>query len=221
MLNSIAIVTDGNRRFSKKQGIGLKDAYIKGFDKAEEVFDWCMEIPSIDTATVYALSTENLKRNFVELKVLFSLYTEYFKKLADNQKIHDRQVRVRIIGERDQIQDKALLDAINYLEESTKNYDKKKLNIALAYGGRAELVHAIKNIDGEVTEEAIQKNLYEPQDVDLVIRTGGTQRLSNFLTWQTAYAELFFTDKLWPELDKETFNEAIKFYEDTKRNFGK
>ena len=221
MLKSIAIVTDGNRRYAAKSGISLKDAYTTGFDKAEEVFDWCLEIPELNTATVYALSTENLNRNFAELEVLYRLYVDYFKKLAENPKIYDSGVKVRVICERHLLKNQALLNAIAALEEKTSNNDKRKLNIALAYGGRAELIQAVNSIQGTVTEQALQEKLYEQQDVDLVIRTGGTQRLSNFLTWQTAYSEFFFTDKLWPELDRQTFDKAIDFYESTRRNFGK
>ncbi len=223
MLNSIGIIPDGNRRYSKKTGISLYEAYVKGFQKAEEVFKWCLKIPSLKTATIYALSTENLKRKREELGVLIELYDEYFRKLADHELIHSNKVRVRIVGERNFIPAR-LMRAIELLEGKTKHYTDKVLNIALGYGGRMELFNAFKKAfqqNPNPSLEMISANLYVPQDTDLIIRTGANQRLSNFLLWQAAYSELYFTEKLWPEFDKQEFDKAIEFYNNTQRNFGK
>jgi len=223
MLKSIGIIPDGNRRYSKKAGIELYEAYVKGFEKAEEVFKWCLRIPSLKTATIYALSTENLRRKKEELEVLTELYDKYFRRLADHKLIHENKVRVKIVGERELIPER-LMKAIRFLEEKTKGYTEKILSIALGYGGRMELFNAFKKTfqqNPNPSVEAVSANLYVPQDTDLIIRTGANQRLSNFLLWQAAYSELYFTKKLWPEFDKQEFDKAIEFYNSTQRNFGR
>jgi tritrans,polycis-undecaprenyl-diphosphate synthase [geranylgeranyl-diphosphate specific] len=224
MLKSIAITPDGNRRYAEKEDLELIEAYTMGFNKAEEVFDWCLGTEGLKTATIYALSTENLIRNRDELTVLFKLYDHYFRKLAEHPKIHDNRVHVRIIGQAEQLD--GLGPAIRELESATAEYDNYNLNIALAYGGRSEILNAIRRAGeaGELAtldEATMSKYLYQPQDINLMIRTGGRHRLSNFLTWQSAYTELYFTDKLWPEFSREDFDAAIEFYNQTKRNFGR
>lgn len=225
MLKHIGIIPDGNRRFSKKKNISLIEAYRAGFEKAEEVFDWVLEIPTIKRTTIYALSTENLDRNNEELRILSKLYDHYFRKLSEDKKIHRNEVKVRIIGRYDKL--KGLDEAIGVLQNATSDYEKYVLNIALAYGGRAEIVDAVKRAyeqgvnPTQLTESSFSQYLYEPNDIDLLIRTSGTQRTSNFLPWQSAYTELCFIEKFWPELTKLDFERAIEFYNNAKRNFGK
>lgn len=225
MLKHLGIIPDGNRRFSEKNGIGLEKAYIAGFEKAEEVFDWVLEIPTIKRATIYALSTENFERTSEELAVLTQLYDLYFRKLAKDKKIHGNEVKVRIIGRINTLN--GLSDAVKELHEATEDYDKYVLNIALGYGGRSEIFDAVKKIHeqgidfNKLDEKTFSKYLYEPNDVDLLIRTGDRHRISNFLTWQTAYTEFYFSDLLWPEFDRKEFNKALDFYKSTQRNFGK
>jgi len=224
MLQSLAITPDGNRRYAKKHGLSLEESYRKGFEKAEEVFDWCLEVPTLKNATMYALSSENFKRNKEELEILYSLFDYYFKQLAKNRKVHDNEVRVRIIGRTEDLE--PIRDAIDELHAATEDHNRYTLNIALGYGGRAEIIDAIKKaannggIDS-LTEDNFSQYLYQPNDIDLMIRTGASHRLSNFLIWQASYAELYFLDKLWPEFEKEDFQQAIDFYNQTKRNFGK
>jgi len=224
MLQSLAITPDGNRRFARKHNLTLEEAYRKGFEKAEEVFDWCLEIPTLKSSTIYALSTENLHRNKEELETLYFLYDYYFRELAKSRKIHGNEVKVRIIGRLEELA--PIQNAIDELHRATESYDKYTLNIALGYGGRAEIIDAIKRAanNGEIdnlTEDNFSNFLYAPSDIDLMIRTGATHRLSNFLIWQASYAELYFLDKLWPEFEKEDFERAVHFYNETKRNFGK
>jgi undecaprenyl diphosphate synthase len=224
MLQSIGIIPDGNRRYARKAGLSLEEAYCKGFDKAEEVFDWCLEVPGLRSATVYALSTENLDRCGAELQILTALYDSYFRKLTKSAKIHSNEVRVRVIGRLNQLD--GLNETIDGLHSATAGYGKYDLNIAIAYGGRAEIIDAIQKayIAGKVsmlTEESLSRYLYQPQDIDLLIRTGDSRRLSNFMTWQTIYSELYFSDKLWPEFSRDDFNAAVEFYGAAKRNFGK
>jgi undecaprenyl diphosphate synthase len=224
MLQSIAITPDGNRRYAKKYGLTLEEAYRKGFQKTEEVFDWCLEIPTLKTATIYALSTENMKRNEEELDTLYFLYDYYFRELAKNKKIHDNEVKVRIIGREGVLE--PISSAVKHLQSATEDYEKYTLNIALGYGGRAEIIDGMKKaannggIDS-VTEDNFSKYLYQPADIDLMIRTGANHRLSNFLIWQSSYAELYFVNKLWPEFNKEDFSKAVAFYNDANKNFGK
>ncbi len=222
MLQAIAFIPDGNRRYAEKYNLDLLSAYHLGFNKAERVFDWCLKLPDLKTSTIYALSTENLNRKNYELKVLQKLFDKYFRDLSKHPKIHDNEVKVKIIGKKEDLPD--LKESISLLENNTKDYKKFELNIALGYGGRDELIKAFKEVEksGEpITEENIQKHLYMNKDIDLLIRTGSNQRLSNFLTWQTTYSELYFTPKLWGEYDKKEFNKSIEFYEATQRNFGK
>ena len=225
MLKHLGIIPDGNRRFSIKEGIDLIEAYKAGFDKAEEVFDWILEVPTLQRVTIYALSTENIFRKPEELAVLTSLYDYYFRKLSKDKKIHGNEVKVRVIGKHSQLN--GIEEAVDVLEEATQSYDKYTLNIALEYGGRAEIFDAVKRIYEQkldvntLNENDFSSFLYEPKDIDLLIRTGGKQRLSNFLPWQTAYSEFYFTDVLWPEFNREEFDKALNFYNNTKRNFGK
>ncbi len=224
MLQSLAITPDGNRRYAKKYGLTLEESYRKGFEKAEEVFDWCLEVPDLKSATIYALSTENVRRNKNELETLFFLYDYYFKKLARNKKIHNNRVRVRVVGRETELE--PIKESIIELQNATKDYDGYTLNIALCYGGRAEIIDAVKKAARQgginsLTEDNFSQYLYQPDDIDLMIRTGASHRLSNFLLWQTSYAELYFLDKLWPEFEKEDFDNAIAAYNDAKKNFGK
>lgn len=222
MLKTIAFIPDGNRRYAKKYGMDFLAAYNVGFNTAEKVFDWTLKLPDIKVATIYALSTENLRRKKSELSLLSSMFSRYFRQLAKHEKIHDNQVRVKVIGRKEEMP--SLKQSIAFLEESTQDYSNYELNIALGYGGRDELVHAFREMDAsgdEISEENVQKHLFMTSDVDLLVRTGHTHRLSNFLTWQTAYSELYFTDKLWGEFDKKEFDKGIDFYESTQRNFGK
>jgi undecaprenyl diphosphate synthase len=224
MLKSLAITPDGNRRYAQKYGLTLEEAYRKGFEKAEEVFDWCLEIPTMKSATMYALSTENLRRKKEELETLYFLYDHYFRQLAKNKKIHKNQVRVKVIGGMEDLM--PIHDSIDELHSATQNYKNYTLNIALSYGGRKEIIDGIKKaannggIDS-ITEENFSKYLYQPDDIDLMIRTGSTHRLSNFMLWQSSYAELYFLDKLWPEFSKEDFQKAVEFYNNAAKNFGK
>ena len=220
-VNSIAFIPDGNRRYAKKVGISSMEAYQAGFNKAEEVFDWCVE-KKIRFATIYSLSSENLNRTTEQLMDLFLLYRKHLTELIDNEKIHANEVKVRVTGRINRVP--GLSSIIEKLHNSTAKYDKHHLNIALGYGGREEIVDAAKRIsdDGlEMNEENFSKYLYTDQDPELLVRTSGIQRLSNFLPWQAIYTELYFCKSLWPEFSKQNFNEALAWYDQTKRNFGR
>jgi len=216
MLNSIAFIPDGNRRYAQKGDISLEQSYTKGFDKAEEVLNWCLEIPSLKNIIMYGLSHENLQRDKLQLTVLFALYKRYLRKIADSEEVKQHQINVKVVGDNEYL--KEFENEIKYLEEKTKDYSKKTLYIALAYSARKELFKAIKESD---LEEDVLKKLQVPFEADLIVRTSGRQRLSNFLLWQSAYSELYFVKSLWPEFSKQEFEDAVVFFEETQRNLGK
>jgi len=221
-LRAVGIIPDGNRRYAERNNISYKEAYQRGFEKGQEVFNWCINHSTIDKAVIYALSTENLSRSGSELETLIELYKENLEKLTESNDIHDNGVNVKIIGRRDLIT--PIEEQINKIEEVTSEYNDYDLRIAIGYGSRAEIVDAVSRLNKkgkEINEENLKSELYSEFDLDLIIRTGRYQRLSNFQLWQSAYAELYFTDKLWPEFNKEEFNKALEFYEDTKRKFGR
>lgn len=217
---------DGNRRWARQKG--LED--IKGHEAGSEALEKLVEAAAkmgIKTITVYALSTENLKeRAKRELSGLFSLmrsgYQTKIKKMMQNG------VSVSVLGELDGLPG-AIRRMIDELKKTYIKNESIKLNIALNYGGKKELVEAFKDMikDGidlnKVDESTINKYLYTTgqSDPDLVIRTGGRIRLSNFLLWQTAYSELYFTKVLWPDFSPKELEKAVKWYQEQKRNFGK
>ncbi|MCD6367894.1 MAG: di-trans,poly-cis-decaprenylcistransferase [Candidatus Aenigmarchaeota archaeon] len=232
---SIGIIMDGNRRFARE--VMKKPSWWGhkfGVVKARDVLKWACEI-GIKYITVYALSFENLKsRPKKELQKIF----EYLEKEMDDVLYDDRHVvhktetRVKFIG-RIRLLPGNIRKKIKEVESLTKKYKKHFLNIALAYGGQQEIVDAFKKISkkimkgtlkpSDINEKLIKENLYTngfPYP-DLIIRTGGEKRLSNFLPWQSAYSELAFTDKKWPEFDKRTFLSIIKDYQRRERRFGR
>ncbi len=217
----IAVIPDGNRRYARKKEISLKEAYELGFKKAEQVLDWCLERGDVEEVTLWGLSTENFRRNKKQLKLLNKMFKQKLNELLNSEKLYSNEVKVRVVGEPNFL--KTLEPLVSGIYEKTRSHRKFNLNIALAYGGKYELLNAFNKLAGKkkITEKDVEKNLMIPGDVDLIIRTSGVQRLSGYLLWQSAYAELFFTKQLWPELTKKEFNRAFEFLKATKRNFGK
>lgn len=222
----IAIIMDGNRRWARRKNLPDIKGHEKGSEVLEEVVENAKDL-GIKTVTVYALSTENIKeRAKREVLGLFNLMRKgYHSRL---KKMMKKGVSVTILGEIEGLPStiKKLVEAIK------KTYLKNesiKLNIALNYGSKKELIRAIKDIVKKgidvkrINEELVEKHLYTANqpDPDLVIRTGGRSRLSNFLLWQTAYSEFYFTTTLWPDFDKAELKKAIVWYQSQKRNFGK
>lgn len=227
----IAIIMDGNRRFAEQIGLKKTKGHQKGRDKLEELLEWCLEI-DIKILTVYAFSTENLSRSTKEIKILLDLFEQNFKLLGDDERVHQNKIKVTVIGDRT-ILPKRIRKAIRYAEEKTKDYDSYYFNLAVAYGGREEITHAIQNIaedakagkiePNKIDEKLVSSYLYTKAfpDPDLVLRTSGEERISNFLLWQLAYSELYFTDVYWPGFRKIDFLKAIYSYQMRKRRFGK
>ena len=224
----IGIIPDGNRRFMKKRGIpDLKASYEMGINKFQEVIEWCLDL-GIGEVTAYALSTENLQnRGSLEIRTLLALFSKWAE---SSERIHKNNVRVKICGDRELLMQKGgkdlggkLLKNLEKLEEATKNYKAITLNLAIAYGGRQEIIHAVKrtiNSGLQVTEENIRKNLWISGYPELVVRTSEC-RLSNFLTWQSAYSEIYFVDKLWQELEKSDLSAIVEDYGSRERRFGR
>ncbi len=226
----IAVIMDGNRRFAQQQGLEPTVGHELGRDTLENVVDWCLEI-GVKVLTVYAFSTENFERNPGEVVHLMDLFEENFYKMADDDRVHDNEISVRAIG-RTELLPARVQEAIAYAEERTRDYDTYHYNIAVAYGGREELVSAIQDIasevqagklaPGEISEATVAERLYTHPlpDPDLILRTSGEERISNFLLWQLAYSELYFADVYWPGLRKVDFLRAVRDYQRRKRNFG-
>lgn len=220
----IGVILDGNRRFAKARGIPAYKGHTEGADKVEEFLKWCKEL-DIREVTLYALSTENLKRTEEELRYLFDLFKKFFKKFRDDKEIHKDKIRIKFIGDLSLVPQE-IKKLAEELEESTKNYNNRKVNFCFAYGGRLELVNAFnklkkENLKRDITEQDITNTLWLSSEPDFIIRTGKNTRTSNFLPWQAVYSEWFFLDKMWPEMEKEDLIECIENFKNTKRNFGK
>lgn len=228
----VAIIMDGNRRFALAGGMLKKDGHRRGKEKVREVMRWCRDI-GIKYLTVYALSTENLtSRSAEELATLFDLYESGFLELARDPEIHRDRVRCQAVGQLHLLPAR-VVQALEVAEQATKDYDALVFTVCLAYGARQELVDAIKGIlidhqHGKISLEDIGEDLVSQYlytsgmpDPDLVMRTSGEERVSNFLLWQMAYAELCFIDVYWPAFRKRDFLRAIRTYQGRQRRLGK
>ena len=231
MPKHVAIIMDGNRRYSKLQGnMDVVKGHEIGVDTLEKVLDWSIEL-GIEIITAYAFSTENFNRPQHEVEGLMKLFLINFKRLVTHEKIHKNEVKVKVVGKLDLIPEN-VREAIKEAEDATAQYDKRLLNIAIGYDGRLEIIDSFKKIikdvqDGKITiddvdEELVSKNLYTAgvEDPNLIIRTSGEERLSGFLLWQSSYSELYFCETLWPELRKVDFIRAIRSYQERERRFG-
>jgi tritrans,polycis-undecaprenyl-diphosphate synthase [geranylgeranyl-diphosphate specific] len=227
----VAIIMDGNRRFAREFGLAPNEGHVKGKEKLEEVMEWCLEL-GIKVLTVYAFSTENLLRQAEQAKCHMDVFDAKYLKLAKDERIHKHHIRLTVIGQIDLLPEN-VQQAIRTALDATKDYDSYYYNIALAYGSRQEIVQAIRSIVEDVKqgkldiegidERTVSSYMYTAQfpDPDLVLRTSGEVRVSNFLLWQLAYSELYFTDVYWPGFRKVDFLRAIRTYQQRKRRFGK
>ena len=226
----IGIITDGNRRYAMGNGLSANEGHVKGKDKLEEVLQWCMDA-GVRIVTVFGFSTENFNRDRKEVEFLFRLINDAFIDLLEDPRIYENMIRVKVIGEFDHLPD-YLQNTIKKVEETTKGFKNFRFNIAIGYGGRQEIINAMKKMykeieDGkmtvdDITEEKFREFLYDKSlpDPDLIFRTSGEERISNFLLWQSAYSELYFSDVNWPELKKTDFLKAIISYQGRKRRYG-
>lgn len=227
--NHVAIILDGNGRWAKKRMMPRQYGHAKGAQVVEQICEdaWNMGIKYL---TVYAFSTENWNRPDSEVKILMDIFSKY---MVDKlQKVGQKNMKIRFIGERSRL-DAAMLDKIHNLEESTRENTGLNFTVALNYGSRDEMVRAMRKMaanvkDGtlaieDITEESFQGYLdtAELPDPDLLIRTSGEQRLSNYLLWQLAYTEFYFTDVMWPDFNKDELSKAVEWYSNRDRRYGK
>ena len=227
--NHVAIILDGNGRWAKKRMMPRQYGHAKGAQVVEQICEdaWNMGIKYL---TLYPFSTENWNRPDSEVKILMDIFSKY---MVDKlQKVGQKNMKIRFIGERSRL-DKAMIEKIENLEESTKDNTGLNFTVALNYGSRDEMVRAMRKMAAEIKEGKLEPediteekyNTYldtaELPDPDLLIRTSGEQRLSNYLLWQLAYTEFYFTDVMWPDFNKEELAKAVEWYANRDRRYGK
>ncbi len=217
----VAIIMDGNGRWAKKRGLPRTAGHSKGVKTFEDVIEMCFTA-GVNTVTTYAFSTENWKRPESEVKYILKLLDEYLDICVE--KCLKKGIRLRIIGDRSVFSEK-MIEKMDTSEQKTAHL-RYNLNVAVNYGSRAEICHAVNQLISEgktnISENDIASRLYtcEVGDPDLIIRTGGELRLSNFLMWQAAYSEFYFTDTYWPDFGKKDLYKAFAKYAKTNRRFG-
>lgn len=231
-LESIAFIPDGNRRYATSHHIPLLQSYQLGTQKAWDVIDWLKPYKHIKTGTFYTLSLENLTRKKNEINLLLKVFEKEIDKALSSPIFEENDLSVQFVGRLSAFPQK-IRDKMKKLEVRTENYKAKTINLALGYSGQAEIADAAKQIAldyeqgkldlDKLNEKSFRNYLYNPvmADPDLIIRTSGTQRLSGFLTYQSAYSELLFVDKYWPEFERSDLDFAVRDFENRQRNFGK
>jgi undecaprenyl diphosphate synthase len=213
----VAIITDGNGRWAAERGLPAVEGHQAGADTVKARLRDAAEL-GIKELTVFSFSTENWQRPREEVDGLMAMFAERIDR--ETPELDSEGVRMRFIGRRDGVGPE-LVERMEWAEEKTAANARITLFVAFNYGGRAEIVDAARTFEGE-TEDEFRARLYAPEmnDPDLLIRTSGEQRISNFLLWQCAYSELVFSDRLWPDFDREAFDDALAEYETRKRRFG-
>ena len=227
----ISIIMDGNRRFAWNKSSKTAVGHTEGKEKLKEVMDWVLDL-GVPYFTVYALSTENIsERDSEELEILYDLYVSGLDEISVDPRIHDRGVKVQVVGRLDMLPTR-VRESIENAENLTSKYSDFTFTVCLAEGGREEIVDAVKSVATDyasgtldinsINSSEITKRMYasELPDPDLVIRTSGEERISNFLLWQIAYSELHFTDVFWPSFSKSDLYEAIESYQNRRRRYG-
>jgi undecaprenyl diphosphate synthase len=223
--NHIVLFPDGNRRWAKEKGLPSLEGHKKGYENLLVFSDWCKS-KGVKVLTAFGFSTENWKRTPEEVSYLMKLLEAGL--VSNLERYKQDGVCVRIIGQRDPLP-KSLKEVIAKTEESTKNNDKLFLNLAISYGGRWDILEAAKKIIKEgIDPDKIDEKVFEDHlstsglpAPDFIIRPGGEKRMSNFVLWQGAYSELYFSDKMWPEFSEQDFNEALQEFDRRARRFGK
>lgn len=225
----IAIILDGNRRYARKIGLEPWMGHEFGIKNIKHLLGWCIKL-GVKELTLYSFSTENFRRTKTEISFLFKIFEREFSNMAHREDIFKNRIRVNVIGRLDMLP-KGIRKAMQEIMELTKNHKNFTVNFAIAYGGRQEIVDAVKKIANkaknseikinDIDENLVAKNIYLKSEPDLVIRPGGEIRTSNFLTWQSAYSEFVFLDKLWPEFTKKDLTKCIAEFKKRERHFGK
>ncbi len=225
----IAIILDGNRRYAKKQSMPVWKGHEFGAKKVKELIKWCIEL-GIKQLTLYTFSIENFSRKKQEVEYLMGLFRKYFSEMKSNEKKDTKEVKVRFAGRLSLFPDD-IQKIMNEISDKTKDNKKLTVNFAIGYGGRTEILDAIKRIISDeksgildastLTEKSISKYLYLEDEPHIIIRPGGEVRVSNFLIYQGAYSEWFFIKKLWPEMTKLDFIRILDEFNLRERRFGK
>ena len=228
MPKSIAIIMDGNRRWARQKNLDIREGHKKGAETLEKIAKYCNKI-GIKYLTVYAFSTENWKRSSEEVGALMILLQNYLNDFS--KRANTENIKIKVLGDIS-VLSKGMQNSINKAIERTKKNTGLTLNIAFNYGGRAEITYALKQIAekvknnelsiDDISEDLISNHLYTKgqPDPDLLIRTSGELRTSNFLPWQIAYTEFYFDNKYWPDFSEEDLLKAIEIYEGRNRKFG-
>ncbi len=218
----VAIIMDGNGRWAKAKNLPRIAGHYQGVKAAEEIVRFSRSL-GIKHLTLFTFSTENWKRPQEEVQALFNLLESYLQE--KRQELYELKIRVRFIGRRDRLPE-SLAKLMESIEEDSENFKGMNLNLAVDYGGRDDIIRAVNGLlsEGrkEVSEEEFSKclDLYPSPDPDLLIRTAGERRISNFLLWNLAYTELYFTDTLWPDFTREHLLSALEDFSSRKRKFG-
>jgi undecaprenyl diphosphate synthase len=221
----VACVMDGNGRWAERRGLKRTDGHAAGEEALFDAVEGALDI-GIQWLTVYAFSTENWRRPADEVRYLMGFNESLLVRRRDE--LHERDVRMRFVGRRDRRVPRRLIRQMDESIELTRDNGTMTLTIAFNYGGRAEIVDAVRKLvadgagAGDIDEKAISRNLYDPEmpDPDLMVRTSGEYRISNFLLWELAYSELVFTDVLWPDFRREHLFDAVREYQRRERRFG-
>ena len=222
-IRHIAFIMDGNGRWAKKRGMPREYGHRYGAKVFESMIEHCGEL-GIEAATFYVFSTENWKRSEKEVNALMQLLDEYLDECEKRLMRKDKNIRFVFLGDKTPFTN-SLREKMERIEINSRS-NTRIVNLAINYGGRSELVHAynslIRSGKKNVTEDDITNALYtkDSPELDMVVRTGGDLRISNFLLWQTAYAELYFTDKLWPDFTTDDFDAAVEDFKKRQRRFG-
>jgi undecaprenyl diphosphate synthase len=213
----VAIIMDGNARWARERGLPALEGHRRGAEALKQTVRNAVRL-EVRELTVYAFSTENWTRPRDEVEGLMAMFAELIE--SETPELDEEGVRMRFVGRRDRVSGE-LLERMNWAERVTAGNSRMKLFVAFDYGGRAELVDAARRFEGG-GEEDFAKQLYAPEmnDPDLLIRTSGERRLSNFLLWQCAYSELVFSDALWPDFDHDELARALEEYSERERRFG-
>jgi undecaprenyl diphosphate synthase len=227
----IGLILDGNRRFARFRKLASNEGHNAGSANVESFLDWCRDL-NVKIVTLYGFSVENYNRSDDEVDYLMNLILQKLKDYQTDPVIMEQRVKVKVLGRLEDLSEE-MNQEIAKIEALTRDHENFQLNIAISYGGRAEIVDAVKKVALEVRDGSLDVNTLDEQvfskylytagipDPDFIIRTSGEERLSGFLSWQSAYSELYFTEVFWPAFRKIDFWRAIRVYQQRERRFGK
>jgi undecaprenyl diphosphate synthase len=231
VLESIAFIPDGNRRYAKLVGISLAESYSLGTQKAWDVLNWIKKFPLITTGTFYTFSLKNFERSKLELDILFKIFDDQLNKAINSNFFEEQKASLRFVGRREMFPIR-LQEKMHLVENNTSKYKKRQINLALGYDGQTEIVDAAQRFafdvrEGKASPEDLStgnfsKYLYADfKAPDLIVRTSNEHRLSGFMTYQSSYSELAFIDKYWPQLTEADIDKTILDFEERERRFGR